>query len=296
MILFGDFSYSGLDKHPYLQDVADKTLMSYVTSTPGLSLLTGTIDLQQLSPINNITDLSWYTALCLIELSAMYQTVSQYEEALETLNVSYSLLETIGDCWGMVFSLRYSCRILVQQKDLSPALKYLRRAYEIALESENISAILGVMLETAYYLREIGKLKQSLVLTSYVQNHDASYSIEVSRVQGLLEELQATMLSINYAKDYEKGKSLSNSQALKIIHQTLDTSISQNGRHPHDLLTTREHDVLAMIATAMSTSEIAHTLSITKGTLRNHLKRIYSKLGAHSRVQAISHAKKYGLL
>jgi len=67
-------------------------------------------------------------------------------------------------------------------------------------------------------------------------------------------------------------------------------------RHPHDVLTDRELEVLELIATPMTTQAIAEELCITRGTLRIHIKRIYAKLDVHSRLEAIAIAQKKELI
>lgn len=52
-------------------------------------------------------------------------------------------------------------------------------------------------------------------------------------------------------------------------------------------LTPRELEVLRRVAEGDSTEQIATALVLTVGTVRNHLARINSKIGAHNRVQAI---------
>jgi two-component system response regulator DesR len=52
-------------------------------------------------------------------------------------------------------------------------------------------------------------------------------------------------------------------------------------------LTRRELDVLRLLADGASTDQIAKTLVVTVGTVRNHLSRINNKIGARNRVQAI---------
>jgi LuxR family maltose regulon positive regulatory protein len=61
-------------------------------------------------------------------------------------------------------------------------------------------------------------------------------------------------------------------------------------------LSPREMDVLRLIAAGLSTAQIADELVITVGTVRNHLKNIYGKLDAHSRVQAVERARALNLL
>jgi ATP/maltotriose-dependent transcriptional regulator MalT len=61
-------------------------------------------------------------------------------------------------------------------------------------------------------------------------------------------------------------------------------------------LTTREQDVLELLAAGLSNAEIAERLIVTVGTVKTHVKSIYGKLGVHSRTQAIARARELGLL
>jgi LuxR family maltose regulon positive regulatory protein len=58
-----------------------------------------------------------------------------------------------------------------------------------------------------------------------------------------------------------------------------------------DPLSERELEILRLIAAGLSTREIANELVIVEGTVRNHIKHIYSKLDAHSRLQAVERAR-----
>jgi ATP/maltotriose-dependent transcriptional regulator MalT len=61
-------------------------------------------------------------------------------------------------------------------------------------------------------------------------------------------------------------------------------------------LTRREREVLRLLATTLSGPELANRLTISLSTLRTHTKNIYAKLGAHSRLDAVSRAAELGLL
>ena len=61
-------------------------------------------------------------------------------------------------------------------------------------------------------------------------------------------------------------------------------------------LSDREIEVLNLLPSSLSSTEMADELSISVNTLRSHLKSIYSKLGAHSRYEAISRAREADLL
>jgi LuxR family maltose regulon positive regulatory protein len=63
-----------------------------------------------------------------------------------------------------------------------------------------------------------------------------------------------------------------------------------------DPLSERELEVLRLLMTHLSSTEIAQELFIAVSTARSHIKSIYGKLGVHSRAQAVARAQDLGLL
>ncbi len=61
-------------------------------------------------------------------------------------------------------------------------------------------------------------------------------------------------------------------------------------------LSTRESEVLQLVARGLSNKEIGSALAITEGTVKIHLTNILSKLGVSDRTQAILAAAKRGIL
>jgi two-component system, NarL family, nitrate/nitrite response regulator NarL len=57
------------------------------------------------------------------------------------------------------------------------------------------------------------------------------------------------------------------------------------------MLTDREEEVISLVAMALSNRQIAVRLSITEGTVKRHLRNIFGKLGAVSRLDAVNRAK-----
>jgi DNA-binding NarL/FixJ family response regulator len=58
----------------------------------------------------------------------------------------------------------------------------------------------------------------------------------------------------------------------------------------------RELAVLRMLDVGRSNQQISHTLGVTVNTVKWYLKNIYAKLGATSRAEAVSTARRAGLL
>jgi DNA-binding NarL/FixJ family response regulator len=53
-------------------------------------------------------------------------------------------------------------------------------------------------------------------------------------------------------------------------------------------LSEREREVLVLVAQALSNAQIASRLNITEGTVKRHLRNVYTKLGAVSRLDAVN--------
>ena len=61
-------------------------------------------------------------------------------------------------------------------------------------------------------------------------------------------------------------------------------------------LTAREVEVLALLARGTTTEATADALGLSRNTVRNHIQNAMTKLGAHSRLEAVSAAVRAGLL
>jgi PAS domain S-box-containing protein len=70
----------------------------------------------------------------------------------------------------------------------------------------------------------------------------------------------------------------------------------QLGLTPPPRITPRQREILALIAAGLSTAEVASELTLSRETVRNHLRNASRELRAHTRVEAIAAAQRLGLL
>lgn len=52
--------------------------------------------------------------------------------------------------------------------------------------------------------------------------------------------------------------------------------------------TRRQEEILALVASDMSDKEIARSLGVSCGTVRTHLRRLFTDRGLHSRAAAVA--------
>jgi DNA-binding CsgD family transcriptional regulator len=67
---------------------------------------------------------------------------------------------------------------------------------------------------------------------------------------------------------------------------------SDSEEHPaFESLSKRERDILSLVTEGLSNAEIAERLSISEKTVRNHVSKVFDKIGVWSRAQAIVFAR-----
>jgi DNA-binding NarL/FixJ family response regulator len=99
----------------------------------------------------------------------------------------------------------------------------------------------------------------------------------------LLKDVSAAEL-IQAAKLALEGKA--------VIHPTLTRAFIEEVQYvdqrPDTPLSRRESQILQKVAYGATTKEVAHDLGISPHTVKTHLERIFEKLGANDRAQAVA--------
>lgn len=78
--------------------------------------------------------------------------------------------------------------------------------------------------------------------------------------------------------------------------ETVESFVVDENRREELGITRRELEVLDLIAQGMSNREIAGKLFVSENTVKTHSSRVFEKLGAKRRTQAVQLGKEQGLL
>jgi len=125
---------------------------------------------------------------------------------------------------------------------------------------------------------------RALILTGLTQPSHLLRALE-SRVRGFLPKDAPADQLADGIRRIAAGE--------RVLDPNLVAAALETGSNP---LTARETDVLRTAAGGISTEEIANTLYLTAGTVRNYLSNAIAKLGARNRIDAIRIAREAGWL
>ncbi len=94
---------------------------------------------------------------------------------------------------------------------------------------------------------------------------------------------------LEYLRDLMQGATIPRAVAGRILAEFAPPVAPTE---PDLSLTEREHEVLHLVASAMTNKQVAATLYISEQTVKNHVKNIMHKLHAKNRVELTLHAKR----
>lgn len=131
-----------------------------------------------------------------------------------------------------------------------------------------------------------------LVLTSFDDDERVFAAIKAGALGYLLKDSSPQQLLQAINDVYHGQSSLHPTIALKVIRELNQPSDQPPTDSP---LTSREVDVLKLVARGLLNEEIAAELSISEWTVRTHMRNILSKLHLANRTQAALYALREGL-
>jgi two-component system, NarL family, response regulator DesR len=139
-------------------------------------------------------------------------------------------------------------------------------------------------LELAGRVRELYPKTRVLILTTFARPGYLRRALEAGALGYLLKDRPSTELA----------------DAVRRVHRGLrvvDPELAAEAWGAEvDPLTDREREILRRAGEGESTAEVARSLRLTEGTVRNYLSGAISKLGAHNRAEAARLARVKGWL
>lgn len=203
-----------------------------------------------------------------------------FRESLAMLLAAYSDLEVVGEAPNGAVALE---RIA----DLRP---------HVVLMDLRMPVLDGVA--ATRQLRAAFPDVQVIALTTFDDDADVFAALGAGALGYLLKDVSGETL-VAAVRAAARGESLLQPRIATRVVQELSRRVAIIAPASQPLaepLSPREREILHLLADGATNREIAATLVLAEGTVKNHLTNILGKLGARDRAQAVLLARDLGLI
>jgi predicted ATPase/DNA-binding CsgD family transcriptional regulator len=226
-------------------------------------------------------------------LGAIARGVGDFAEAKQRYEYGLQLLEQIGHA-GLAGAFHSELGYTYTwMQDFSAAAYHYQQSLKILFHhGDYIPHMMDTLLRLArtYILQR--NYQRAVALLTLIQQNPESLLPQRADAGRLLAHMGGRTLSQNTADLPDTNLQ----EFLKVLITERDQFVALDAPHDDHRLTEREREILRLIADGLNSREVAEQLVLSVGTVRWYLKQIYSKLDAHSRSEAIAHARELGLL
>ncbi|NDJ54056.1 MAG: hypothetical protein GYB68_13365 [Chloroflexi bacterium] len=170
-------------------------------------------------------------------------------------------------------------RLLLAERRLEQAQRLLDRIVQFTEANGLIRSLITSLILSSHFEDQ----REQAIRRAVELAHEESY------YRAFLDEAPQLLEHVRLARD----------TAPQFVDATLSFARGEKPAPQQPLLeplSERELEVLALIADGLSNAEIGQRLFIAVGTVKRHTNNLYSKLGVHSRTQAIARARDLRLI
>jgi LuxR family maltose regulon positive regulatory protein len=185
-------------------------------------------------------------------------------------------------------------RILMAQGRLGQTVEFLARLLQMVEAERAMAPAIGILVLQALALQASGEGDQALAALESAlslaepEGYVRAFIAEGAPMGELLRQATARGFKLEYVRKLLaalESESAHAQQASRLATSSLVEPLSE-----------REMEVLRLLTTHLSSTEIAKDLVVSASTVRSHIKNIYGKLNVHTRADAVRRAKELGLL
>jgi DNA-binding NarL/FixJ family response regulator len=138
-------------------------------------------------------------------------------------------------------------------------------------------------------LRALGDATRVLLLTAHLGEEELLEAVRLGVRGVVLKEMAPATVVTCVRRVAAGGQCLEHEVTGRALERLLAREADE--RRLRALVTPREREIMALVATGARNRRIADCLGITEGTVKIHLHRIFEKLGVTSRVELANYAR-----
>ncbi len=149
-------------------------------------------------------------------------------------------------------------------------------------------------LELLQRLQRENRVPPTIILTTFDDDQLVLQGIQAGAMGYLLKDVSLEQLT-DAIRQVAEGRSLVQPAVTQRLLRGLQAMNNEfSSLEKPEELTEREMEILRLMATGFSNKEIATSLHVAEGTVKNHVSNILSKLGVRDRTRAVLKAFELG--
>ena len=249
------------------------------------------------------TDKRWGLALCLNNLGIVKDANADSAAAVALFEESAAMFRELGDGWGLCLPLKHLGAVASRQGDYGRAEELYRETlvqcrdlddmWLISVCLEDLAEVASSQSQYTRAARLFGAaeaLREEIGTAKYaLRRDDYDRAVESARV-GLGEQ--------TFTGEWAEGRKMMLTGAVEHALARPEASGTQKPASPSAYpagLTTREVEVLRLVADGLTDAQVADRLYVSPRTIGQHLRSVYRKLEVSSRTAAAREAVNLGL-
>jgi DNA-binding NarL/FixJ family response regulator len=150
-------------------------------------------------------------------------------------------------------------------------------------------------IEATRRIREAAPNTKVILITIDESRGAVAEAIQAGVSGYLLKDASPDAL-VDAARNAIEGNAVIHPQLTKTFIEEARVGESGGGEQPTPALSKREREILQKVADGSTTRQVASDLGISPHTVKTHLERIFEKLGANDRAQAVAIAIRTGIV
>ena len=152
-------------------------------------------------------------------------------------------------------------------------------------------------LEATRQIKRLSPATQVVVVSGMGQERVLVEAVEAGAV-GFVEKTEAVESAIDAVKAAAAGEALIDPGTLsRLLRRAAEAREARRDTSMlTDQLTSREREILQLVAQGLRNADIARSLHLSVRTVQTHVQNILGKLGVHSRLEAVAFAVRAGVV
>jgi non-specific serine/threonine protein kinase len=228
-------------------------------------------------------------------LGDILRRLGDYHEARRLYQEAQIGYEELGVHWGIVMAATEVAQISIILADYPQAQASLLYALKLEIHLHLMGEALYSLIQYGNLIAAQGMNEKAVAIFSLLETEFGKLHRKHPLVTSGLNSVRSKVFPAQFEAAMKRGQSLNVEKTVETVISELSQPL-QVAQSLTDSLTTRELEILGLLAAGLSNRDIADKIILAPGTVKWYVSDILSKLGVNSRTQAIARARQLKLL